>query len=407
MVNFLQSPAVRRRHRRNRVVRYLIGQPRSIPLEGLIGRNGNHGRSPYTVGRWKLALTRLREFQVSRNARGLPTLQQLDCPVFLDDFFRWLERRYPGWTAYNIAYSVTGALRSAWYLQLTATNAAMSVRRPPRPGGKRMACPPGDVSKIRSFARVVIRSTYVRDPVADLRRAMEYVSAGLAFMQTECALRPGEIRGLELDDIDLDAGCIRVRSNQYRDLIRTPYAEREVPLLPGTLRVVEIYVRVLRSWGVTGPAFPNLRGLRPGDPTQTAEPIRDPNVPLRLIAAMIGIKGGIDSFGVTLAVRQQRKAAIAALTFLTRHEWSDARSIIRSEHGLTNQLGPSGRGGLRKWGRSFPPRPIGALRPFPHGGISGSAPPPPGCIQPETHVPLTTMQWIRGEIRNRIRQSRL
>lgn len=75
-------------------------------------------------------------------------------------------------------------------------------------------------------------------------------------------MRPGEILGLQIGDLDLGGDCLRVRRRGYKtnvDVPKTDRSVRQVALLLGTIALLELWV----AGGSRFLAFPNRSGQPP------------------------------------------------------------------------------------------------------------------------------------------------
>jgi integrase len=88
----------------------------------------------------------------------------------------------------------------------------------------------------------------------------------IARLATWEGMRPGEILGLQIGDLDLSADCLWVRRRVYRtnvDCPKTDRSARQVALSLGTIAMLELWVRDLAAVAPDAWVFPIEAGNRP------------------------------------------------------------------------------------------------------------------------------------------------
>jgi integrase len=191
------------------------------------------GRADSTVKRIGLAVRRFTECFEEYRPGGVPTLTDLNNERILADFFAWLSANFGPDSARNLGDPIGGVLNRAKEDGLIAGR-RMPKDRPGRSRSRKRAPTPPRAAFLLRFQAVrhLRRAKYSEGVTPHCTAAMLILVVFLA------GLRPGEALGLMLEDIDLDRGFIRIRDNQHRRLIRSRYAERDVP--------IRLFLRLLR-----------------------------------------------------------------------------------------------------------------------------------------------------------------
>jgi integrase len=104
------------------------------------------------------------------------------------------------------------------------------------------------------------------DDLAEMVRVLEFREHLALRLATWEGMRPGEILGLQVGDLDLAGDCLWIKRRLYKtniDIPKTERSARQVALSVGTISLLEMWLNDLPRTDADAWLFPNERGKRP------------------------------------------------------------------------------------------------------------------------------------------------